>query len=220
MSAEKAATKGQTKVLNFDDMLEMPDAELETFSSSPDLNMYGKFALANWVKQAVRKGKESATSEYKTYWSIRFDKAPELESIIESLNDVIKTNVSARACNTLAELYHASAGGQPNKDSPEWKNSATLAAKYYMLSAEQDDIVGLHWMGVFLYEGFGVSKDAPRAIEFLTKAANAGNGRSMFQLFLIHSGNEGYDKSLYNPAHAYTYLSRSLSYGINSFDDM
>jgi TPR repeat protein len=49
-----------------------------------------------------------------------------------------------------------------------------------MLSAEQDDLVGLHWMGVFLYEGFGVSKDTERAIEFLTKAANSGNGRSMF----------------------------------------
>ena len=36
---------------------------------------------------------------------------------------------------------------------------------------------------------------------------------------MIHSGNEGYDKSLSNPVHAYTYLSRSLSYGVNSFDD-
>ena len=129
LSAAEAATKGQTKVLKFDDMLEMPDEELEAFSSSPDLNMYGKYALANWVKQAVRKGKEAAISEYKTYWSIRFDKDLELESVIESLNDVIKTNVSARACNTLGELYHASAGGQPNKDSPEWKELATFSAK-------------------------------------------------------------------------------------------
>lgn len=64
LGATEAATKGQTKVLKFDDMLEMPDEELETFSYSPDLNMYGKYALANWVKQAVSKGKEIATAEY------------------------------------------------------------------------------------------------------------------------------------------------------------
>lgn len=78
LSAAEAATKGQTKVLKFDDMLEMPDEELDAFSQSPDLNMYGKYALANWVKEAVTKGKEIATTEYKTYWSIRFDKTPEL----------------------------------------------------------------------------------------------------------------------------------------------
>jgi TPR repeat protein len=106
-----------------------------------------------------------------------------------------------------------------NTSSPEWKESASLAAKYYMLSAEQEDLVGLHWMGIFLHEGFGCSKDVSKAIEFLTKAANAGNGRSMYQLFLIHSGNEGYDPSLKKPENAYIYLLRSLSYGVNSFDE-
>lgn len=50
LSAAEAATKGQTKVLKFDDMVEMPDEELETFCASPDLNMYGKYSLAHWVK--------------------------------------------------------------------------------------------------------------------------------------------------------------------------
>jgi TPR repeat protein len=31
-----------------------------------------------------------------------------------------------------------------------------VAAKYYMTSAEQGDILGCHWLGVFYHEGFGV----------------------------------------------------------------
>jgi TPR repeat protein len=45
-----------------------------------------------------------------------------------------------------------------------------------MISAEQGDIIGAHWMGVFYHEGFGVSKNLDKAIEFLTRAAEAGNG--------------------------------------------
>lgn len=41
----------------------------------------------------------------------------------------------------------------------------------------------------------------------------------MYQLYLIHSGNEGYDPALKNAASAYVYIMRSLSYGINSFDE-
>ena len=219
LRAEQATTKGQTKIHNFNDMIDMPDQELEDFTMSHDLKDYGKFSLCNWVKQAVKNGNEAASAEYQTYWSIRFDKAPELDSIISNLNDSIKTNQSPRACNTLGELYHASAGGNPNTNSPEWKEAASLAAKYYMLSAEQEDIVGLHWTGVFLHEGFGISKDVNKAIEFLTKAANAGNGRSMYQLYLLHSGNEGYDLSLKKAENAYIYLLRSLSYGVNGFDE-
>jgi hypothetical protein len=114
LTAEDAATKGQTKIHKFSDMMDIPDEELETFTMSHDLKNYGKFAMCNWVKQAVRLGKESATNEYQTYWSIRFDKAPELDIIISSLNDTIKTSQSTRACNTLAELYHASAGSMPD----------------------------------------------------------------------------------------------------------
>jgi len=44
------------------------------------------------------------------------------------------------------------------------------------VSAEQEDVVGMHWVGVFYHEGFGVGKDMEKAVEFLTKAAERGNG--------------------------------------------
>jgi len=55
------------------------------------------------------------------------------------------------------------------------EEKAALSAKYYMMSAEQGDVIGMHWIGVFYHEGFGVSKDISKAIEFLIKAAEAGN---------------------------------------------
>ena len=73
-------------------MVEMPDEDLETFTMSQDLNNYGKFAMCNWVKQAIKQGKELSQAEYETYLSIRFDKAPDLDGIIKSLNDTIKSN--------------------------------------------------------------------------------------------------------------------------------
>jgi TPR repeat protein len=44
-------------------------------------------------------------------------------------------------------------------------------------------------MGVFYDEGFGVNKNLEKAVGYLNKSAEAGNGHSMFQLYLIHSGN-------------------------------
>jgi hypothetical protein len=35
------------------------------------------------------------------------------------------------------------------------------------MSAEQDDVVGLHWIGVFYHEGFGLAKNIPKAVEYL-----------------------------------------------------
>jgi len=46
-------------------------------------------------------------------------------------------------------------------------------------------------MGVFYHEGFGVNKNIPKAIEFLEKSAAAGNGQSLYQLYIIYSGKEG-----------------------------
>jgi TPR repeat protein len=51
-----------------------------------------------------------------------------------------------------------------------------LAAKYYLTSAEQGDIIGMHWMGVFMHEGFGVSKNLEKAVEYLSSAGDQGNG--------------------------------------------
>lgn len=46
-----------------------------------------------------------------------------------------------------------------------------LAAKYYMISAEQGDAVGCHWTGVFFMEGFGCNINYDKAIANLTAAA-------------------------------------------------
>jgi len=48
------------------------------------------------------------------------------------------------------------------------------------MSAEQGDIIGLHWMGVFYHEGWGVAKNVTKGLDFLTKAAEKGNGQSWF----------------------------------------
>lgn len=44
-----------------------------------------------------------------------------------------------------------------------------------MISAEQGDIVGMHWIGVYYHEGFGVTKNIDKAIEYLSRAAAIGN---------------------------------------------
>jgi hypothetical protein len=94
-----------------------------------------------------------------------------------------------------------------------------VAAKYYLMSAEQDDVVGQHWIGVFYHEGFGVSKNIPKAIDFLKKAADAGNGQSMYQLFTIYSGKEGQDASHKNAVLAYDYLMEAIINGVTFFDE-
>jgi len=84
----------------------------------------------------------------------------------------------------LAELNHAQGSGSIKSENPELREAAeqkaVLASKYYMQSAEQNDIVGLHWIGVFFHEGFGVAKNIPKAIEFLERAAAKGNGQSIY----------------------------------------
>jgi len=75
-----------------------------------------------------------------------------------------------------------------------------------MLSAEQGDIVGMHWIGVFYHDGFGVSKDTGKAKGFLEKAAALGNCQSMYQLYMICSGNEGEEDDFKDVPAAYDWL--------------
>jgi len=177
----------------------------------------------NWLKEAVKRGHMQAL-EYKTYWDIRFDKQPKLQSIKDNLQKIIDANKSCRACNTLAELNHASAGSDLAKQNPELEEVARQnkdnAAKFYMTSAEQGDVIGTHWIGVFYHEGFGVAKNIDKAIEYLTKAAEMGNGQSWFQLYLIHSGKEGQDAALKNATKAYHYLMEAIIRGVTYFDEL
>jgi TPR repeat protein len=60
----------------------------------------------NWIREAAKRGSIDAL-EYKTYWEIRFDKAPNLNTITKALEQIVAANKSPRACNTLAEINHA-----------------------------------------------------------------------------------------------------------------
>jgi TPR repeat protein len=93
----------------------------------------------NWLKDACKQNHTDAM-EYKTYWDIRFDRQPKIQKIKETLEKVIEANKSCRACNTLAELNHASAGSDLAKQNPEAAETAAAnkinAAKFYQTSAE------------------------------------------------------------------------------------
>lgn len=75
-------------------------------------------------------------------------------------------------------------------------------------------------MGVFYHEGWGVGKNVDKAIDYLTRAAEAGNGQSWFQLYLIHSGKEGQDASRKSPQKAYGYLMNGVYRGVTYFDEV
>lgn len=77
----------------------------------------------------------------------------------------------------------------------------------------------MHWMGVFYHEGFGVSQDIAKAVEFLTKAAEMGNCQSMYQLHLIKSGNDGQDDNFRDVEEAYQWLLRGIQSGATFFDE-
>ena len=77
----------------------------------------------NWLKEALKKG-HLPSLEYKTYWDIRFERAPKLPQIKENLQKIIDTNKSTRACNVLAELNHASAGSELAKENEEYAATA------------------------------------------------------------------------------------------------
>ena len=78
----------------------------------------------------------------------------------------------------------------------------------------------MHWIGVFFHEGFGVVKNVEKAISYLQKAADGGNGQSLYQLYIIHSGKEGQDQSLKNPIKAYNYLMDAVLRGGTYWDEL
>lgn len=105
-------------------------------------------------------------TEFKVYYDIRFAKAPELKKIEQALHLVAEKGNSSRAYNTLAEFAHAQNKKEGFKEE---------AAKYYNQSARLGCLIGMHWMGVFYQEGFGVTRNLEKAIDMLKKAAKSGN---------------------------------------------
>ncbi|TNV72802.1 hypothetical protein FGO68_gene17252 [Halteria grandinella] len=144
--------------------------------------------------------------EYKAYHDIRYDKQPNMKKLFQNLETVIEKSRSTRACNMLAEF---------NQVQDKKEGSQSEAAKYYQISAEQGDMLGVHWMGVFYHLAFGVGKDIPKAIEYLKRAAKEGNGQSCYQLAIIHLNEEGY----IDVPKAYHYFEKALLTGVSFFDE-
>lgn len=61
----------------------------------------------NWIKTAAKNG-HVASIEYQTYYSIRFDRHPNLKKIMQGLETVVAQSPTkcSRACNTIAEFAH------------------------------------------------------------------------------------------------------------------
>ena len=160
----------QTREQLYDELDQLTEAELESFitnepakadearyilgrllieGSSPKKVPVNETKGINWIKTAAKNG-HILSLEYQTYYNIRFDRHPNLKKIMQGLDAVVAgaPDKNSRACNTLAEFAHAQQKEESNKEK---------AARYYNLSAEQGCLVGLHWMGVFYMEGFGVS---------------------------------------------------------------
>jgi TPR repeat protein len=148
----------QSTAPTVNEMMDMSEAELEALVMARGGNDDARYVLGrlmlegtsdkvpanenkglNWMREAVKKNHIGAL-EYKTYWDIRFDRAPKLDKIVMNLEKIIEINKSPRACNTLAELNHASASGITATSTPEAvekaKEKKVVAAKHYMMSAQ------------------------------------------------------------------------------------
>ena len=90
------------------------------------------------------------------------------------------------------------------------------AAKYYNTAAEQGDVIGLHWMGVYYMEAHGVSKNLEKSESMLIKAHKAGNAQSAYQLFLLYSTMEPKKDAV----KAYQYLTKAVLLGVTYFEKM
>jgi TPR repeat protein len=98
--------------------------------SFPDRVARNETKGLNFIKTAEKHGHLPAL-EFKTFYDIRFEKQPSLEKIIRNLETVVEKTKSHRACNTLAEFYHAKFGKDPKEE-----GNKEAAAKYYAISAE------------------------------------------------------------------------------------
>jgi TPR repeat protein len=68
-------------------------------------------------------------------------------------------------------------------------------------------------------DGFGCNVNYDKAIENLTIAAELGNCQSMFQLYMLYSGNENQPKEYKNVEKAYNWLIKGIYGGCTMFDE-
>jgi TPR repeat protein len=112
---------------------------------------------------------------------------------------------SSRASNTIGELYMG-------KGESEMLN----AAKYFKHSQDYGCMLGNHWMGIFQFQGQGVSKNVPEAFKCFKTAVKMGNCQSEFQLYNIYALIPEYK----DPVKAYYHLENALKQGLTRFDDL
>lgn len=86
---------------------------------------------------------------------------------------------------------------------------------YYKIASESDCVVGIHWMGVYYMEGYGVAQNLDKSEELLLTSAKAGNGQSCYQLYILYStmGNKK------NTVKAYRFLNKALQLGVTHFEE-
>lgn len=70
-----------------------------------------------------------------------------MKKIMANLESLIDKSKGTRVLNCLAEF---------NQIQDKVEGYKENAAKYYNMSAEKGDQLGIHWMGVFYHLGFGV----------------------------------------------------------------
>lgn len=85
-----------------------------------------------------------------------------------------------------------------------------------MMSADQGDQLGVHWIGVFHHLAVGVPKNVEKAIEYLKRSSKEGNCQSSYQLYFIYSTEEGH----IDIKKAYHYLEKACLGGVTMFDDL
>jgi TPR repeat protein len=159
----------------------------------------------NWLKEAANNGQYDA-QEYLAYHEIKFSKVPNIKKIMGYLENVTEHTDSIRACASLAEFHL----------SQENAKGATKAFKLYEKCAQQNDHIGLYWVGCLYYEGRGVEKDVEMAVLSLEKASELGNCQADHQLFIIFSENPE-TKDL---PRAYNHLLDAMENGVTAFTDI
>ena len=82
--------------------------------------------------------------------------------------------------------------------------------------ADQGDIEGQYFLGLFYHNGFGVKRDQAESLKWFLKAAQQGDARSQYYAGIMHAAGQGVAKDL---AVADMWLSLSAANPKSSYRD-
>ena len=82
--------------------------------------------------------------------------------------------------------------------------------------ADQGDIDGQYFLGLFYHNGFGVKRDQAESLKWFLKAAQQGDARSQYYAGIMHAAGQGVTKDL---AVADMWLSLSAANPKSSYRD-